>query len=488
MGQSISCDQLQEKVNCLEKELEKQHEMAELLASKEKEYQKIFDSATCAFLIFNSKGRIVNANLQACRMYGYTFDEFLALSREDIVHPNFHHLFEKFKKDIKTKGTFLYESKDLTKDGIVLDVEARGTEFNFRGRKHLLAIVQDITERKKEEQALRQAFAEIEALKEQLYQENLFLKKEIALKNKYETIVGQSPALLSAIKYAEQVAETTATVMILGETGTGKELLAQLIHRLSPRRELPMVKVNCAALPPHIVESELFGHEKGAYTGAVSSRLGRFEVANNSTIFLDEIGELPPSVQSKLLRILQEGQFERVGSSKTIQVNVRIITATNRDLFKAVKEGAFREDLFYRLHVFPILMPPLRERHEDIPLLVRSFIKDFEKTMGKKVESVSRKSMELMQSYPWPGNIRELRNTIERAMILMKDNKLDITLNEAVSRVPYHSLNLQELERVHIADVLKKTGGRIRGKGGAAEILGIKPNTLDFRIKKLGIR
>jgi len=488
MQKSLSYEQLVERVHHLEKCLEKHHEVSELLDSKEKEYQKIFDSATCAFLIFDRKGRVVNVNLQACKMYGYSFDEFLTLSREDIVHPEFHPMFEKFKMDTKAKGAFFYESRDVTKDGTILDVEARGTEFHYRGSKHQLAIVQDVTERKKEEQALRKAFREIEELKEQLFQENLFLKEEIAEKNKHKTIIGQSPALIAAIKNAEQVAETSSTVIVFGETGTGKDLLAQLIHQLSLRRDLPMVKVNCAALPPHLIESELFGHEKGAFTGAIAARTGRFEIANKSTIFLDEIGELPLIVQAKLLRILQEGQFERVGSSKTIKVDVRIIAATNRDLIQAIKEGTFREDLFYRLNIFPIVMPPLRDRPEDIPLLVQTFVKEFEKSMGKSVKSISGKSMALMQTYAWPGNVRELRNAIERAMILMKDNKLRVILNETMVEIKDRPLSLQELEKAYINDVLKKTGGRIRGKGGAAEILGIKPNTLDFRIKKLGIR
>jgi len=488
MQKNLSYDQLMDNVHCLEKQLEKHQEITELLACKKKEYQKIFDSATCAFLIFDRNGKIVNVNLQACKMYGYTFDEFLTLSREDIVHPDFHPMFEKFKTDTKTKGGFFYESRDVTKDGAVLDVEARGTNFHYRGSKHQLAIIQDITERKKEEKALHKAFKEIEELKEQLFQENLFLKEEIALKNKHEIIIGQSSALISAIKNAEQVAKTSSTVIIFGETGTGKDLLAQLIHQLSSRKNLPMVRVNCAALPSHLIESELFGHEKGAFTGAFSSRVGRFEIANNSTIFLDEIGELPLNVQAKLLRILQDGQFERVGSSKTIKVDVRIIAATNRDLGRAIKEGTFREDLFYRLNIFPVLMPPLRERPEDIPLLVQTFVKEFEKSMGKTVKSISGRSMTLMQNYSWPGNVRELRNAVERAMILMKDNKLHITFNETVAEMIDHPLTLHELEKGYITDILKKTGGRIRGKGGAAEILGIKPNTLDFRIKKLGIR
>jgi len=301
-------------------------------------------------------------------------------------------------------------------------------------------------------------------------------------------IVGASPKMMEVYETIRQVAPATTAVLITGETGTGKELIAHAIHRNSPRKANPFIKINCGAITEHLVESELFGYEKGAFTGAVVTKPGRFELAHTGTIFLDEIGELPLNVQAKLLRILQDGQFERVGSSKTIKVDVRIIAATNRDLGRAIKEGTFREDLFYRLNIFPVLMPPLRERPEDIPLLVQTFVKEFEKSMGKTVKSISGRSMTLMQNYSWPGNVRELRNAVERAMILMKDNKLHITFNETVAEMIDHPLTLHELEKGYITDILKKTGGRIRGKGGAAEILGIKPNTLDFRIKKLGIR
>jgi len=249
-----------------------------------------------------------------------------------------------------------------------------------------------------------------------------------------------------------------------------------------------MVKVNCAALPSTLIESELFGREKGAYTGALTKQVGRFEVADGSTIFLDEISELPFDVEAKLLRVLEEGQFERLGSSKTIKVDVRVIAATNRDLAKAVSEGSFRQDLYYRLNVFPVTVPPLRDRREDIPLLVWAFIKECGEIMGKTIERIPRKNMDALQRYPWPGNIRELRNAIERTMILSKSTTVQVDLPKISDSTKPQSVTLEELERRHILGVLESTGWRVRGKNGAAELLGLKPTTLDSRIKKLGIQ
>jgi transcriptional regulator with GAF, ATPase, and Fis domain len=276
---------------------------------------------------------------------------------------------------------------------------------------------------------------------------------------------------------------------VRGETGTGKELIAQAIHRLSPRRDNLLVKVNCAALPAGLVESELFGREKGAYTGAMARQAGRFEVADGSTLFLDEIGELPLDLQAKLLRVLESGEFERLGSSKTIKVNVRVIAATNRNLQEAVKQGKFREDLYYRLNVFPIQVPPLRERAEDIPLLVWAFLQELSTRMGKKITQVRRKSMEALQRHTWPGNVRELRNVIEHAAIITAGDILTIpVLDEADSAAPTDSLTLAEAERAHILRILERTNWHIKGPQGAAELLGMNPGTLYGRMKKLDIR
>jgi transcriptional regulator with GAF, ATPase, and Fis domain len=342
--------------------------------------------------------------------------------------------------------------------------------------------------RKRMEEQLHSRLREIEALRKQLENENIYLREEIKLQYLHEEIVGRSEKMKKVLAQVEQVARTDSTVLIQGETGTGKELLARAIHQLSSRKDRPLVTVNCASLPPTLIESELFGREKGAYTGALTRMVGRFEVADGSTLFLDEIGELPYDVQSKLLRVLEEGRFERLGSTKTLQVNVRIIAATNRDLAKDVSEGRFRKDLFYRLNVFPLMIPPLRERSGDIPLLVWAFVRQFEKRMGKRIDTISRNRMEALQRYSWPGNVRELRNVIEHAMIVSSGRTLTLTqpMTETVGMTETH--NMRDMERRHILDVLEKTAWRIMGAGGAAEILGMKRTTLQARMKKLGIK
>jgi formate hydrogenlyase transcriptional activator len=358
----------------------------------------------------------------------------------------------------------------------------------------------DITERKRAEEATLAAYDEIRRLTNQLQADNVYLQEEIKLKCNFGEIVGQSPAILRVLHQVQQVASTSATVLILGETGTGKELLARAIHSGSPRRARPMLTVNAAALPATLIETELFGHEKGAYTGALTRQIGRFEQADGSTLFLDEIGELPLEAQVKLLRVLQYGQFERVGSTRTISANVRVIAASNRDLEKMVEAGRFREDLFYRLNVFPIRLPPLRERPEDIPLLTWSFVRELGRTMGRKITSIPRATMEALLQYPWPGNIRELRNAIERAIIVAQGPALQVELpilssctmpapaSSPATPTPTDGLTLDQIERCHILAVLQKTGWRVSGKNGAALILGLKPTTLESRMAKLGIK
>jgi transcriptional regulator with GAF, ATPase, and Fis domain len=335
--------------------------------------------------------------------------------------------------------------------------------------------------------ALSDSLAESGRLCEQLAAESI-PRPEPGAESAHRNIVGRSSAIRRALGQAEQVASTASSVLLLGETGTGKELLARAIHDLSERRARAMVKVNCAALPPTLIEAELFGRERGAYTGALSRQDGRFEIADGSTIFLDEIADLAPEVQVKLLRVLQEGDFERIGSTQTRHVDVRVIAATNCDVAKAVREGRFREDLYYRLNVFPIRVPALRERREDIPLLVWAFVQEFAKSLGRPVESIRRGTMEALQSYSWPGNVRELRNVVERAMILHRGPTLRIDIPEAERADASHGLKLEEVERRHVVTVLEMSGWRIRGKNGAAETLGLKPTTLESRLEKLGIR
>ncbi len=342
--------------------------------------------------------------------------------------------------------------------------------------------------RRQSEETLRAALAENEALRSRLEQENLYLREQVVLKHHHGRIIGQSDALKRVLSEAERVASTDAPVLLLGETGTGKELLAQTIHEVSRRKGRAMVIVNCASLPATLIESELFGREAGAYTGAASAQIGRFMVADGSTLFLDEIGEFPVELQAKLLRVLQDGRFERLGSPETVTVNVRIIAATNRDLEHAVQEGKFRADLYHRLNVFPIHVPPLRERREDIPPLVWAFVDVFSRRIGKTIKSIPRKTFEQLQRYSWPGNVRELSNVIERAMILTTGDTLRVELPFGAQPAAAPRMTLKESERARILHVLQETGWRIRGAHGTAEILGIKPTTLEARMARLGIK
>ena len=343
-------------------------------------------------------------------------------------------------------------------------------------------------DRKRTHEDLTAALSEVQRLKDQLAAENAFLRREVTALQSSGLVVGRSPALLQALEQAAQVAATNSTVLLTGETGTGKELFASHIHNLSARRQKVMVRVNCAAIPSALIESELFGREKGAYTGALSRQAGRFEVADKSTLFLDEIGDLPAEVQVKLLRVLQEKAIERLGSNRSTKVDVRIVAATHRNLEDAIARGTFRDDLYYRLNVFPIRIPPLRERIDDIPLLVWGFVDEFSRAFGRQIESVSKDNMAALQRYLWPGNIRELRNVVERAVIVATGPRLTIDLPQRKSGAPAQSIALVDIEREHIVSVLERVAWRVRGSGGGAELLGMKPSTLESRMVKLGVR
>ncbi|MGO9061885.1 MAG: sigma-54 interaction domain-containing protein [Candidatus Binataceae bacterium] len=352
---------------------------------------------------------------------------------------------------------------------------------------------QPVTEIKLAQDDLTRALAEIAQLKDRLEAENLYLHEELKDSYDFTEIVGTSPALHSMFRQLEQVAPTDATVLILGETGTGKELVARAIHNRSRRSEHTLVRVNCASLPATLIESELFGHEKGAFTGALTQRIGRFELADQGTIFLDEIGDLPLELQAKLLRVIQEGEFERLGSSKTMKVDVRLIAATNRNLEQAVAEEKFRADLYYRLKVFPIVVPPLRDRLEDIPLLVWYFIAKSQSRLGKNIKTVPKKVIGTLMNYAWPGNVRELENVVERAIIMSSGTALalDEPLGNGIpvsGRATSGEDSLAQAERAHIVRVLESCNWKVKGKGNAAERLGLHPNTLRYRIQKLGIK
>ncbi|NIP38860.1 MAG: GAF domain-containing protein [Candidatus Dadabacteria bacterium] len=342
----------------------------------------------------------------------------------------------------------------------------------------------------KQAEELRTALDELEKLKNQLHHENIYLKEEIKLNNNFEEIIGENDELKKILHKVEIVAPTDSAVLILGETGTGKELIARAIHNLSSRKPRSFVKVNCGAISPTLIESELFGHEKGSFTGAVNERTGRFEIADGGTIFLDEISELSLELQVKLLRVLQEGEFERVGSSVSKKVDVRIIAATNKDLEILMKEGEFRADLFYRLNVVPIEVPSLRERKSDIPLLVNYFVSQYSKKLGKKIKGVSSKSLDRLMNYNWPGNIRELQNVLERNIVLSQGSTLNIEdkfINSIDLADNEEGMRLENIERSHIIKVLEKTKWRVHGSNGAASYLDLNPSTLRARMRKLGI-
>jgi formate hydrogenlyase transcriptional activator len=338
------------------------------------------------------------------------------------------------------------------------------------------------------------AWEEIKALKDKLAAEKTYLEEEVRTEHDFGDIVGENAALRTILKQVEKVAPTESTVLICGETGTGKELIARALHDLSPRKGRTFVKLNCAAIPTGLLESELFGHEKGAFTGAIQQKIGRFELADRGTLFLDEVGDIPLELQPKLLRVLQENEFERLGGEKTIRVSVRVVAATNRELAEMISEGRFRRDLYYRLNVFPITLPPLRERTDDIPRLVRHFTQVFARRMGRRIETIPSSVMDALVCYPWPGNVRELQNVIERAVILSEGATLQMTVSElqaktaaAVAPSTAVSGTLSDTEREHILRVIRETNWVLGGPKGAAARLGMKRSTLQWKMKKLGI-
>ena len=461
-------------------------------------------------------------------MLGYSYEDFMGKKLWEIGPFSDTAASKLHFSELQTNGYVRYEHLPLeTSDGRLIDVEFVSNVYLVDQEKIIQCNVRDITLRKQSEAALRKAYdemdlrvkertaelveanrqllrevedrrkaeesllgtlAEIRELKSKLREENLYLREEINLMHSHEDIVGNSEAIRTVLQQIEQVSSTDSTVLIQGETGTGKELLAHAIHNMSARKGRLMIKVNCAALPPTLIESELFGREKGAFTGALSKQIGRFELADASTIFLDEIDALPLELQAKLLRVLESGEFERLGSPRTVKVDVRIISATNRDLARVTGEGGFREDLYYRLNVFHITVPPLRERREDILPLVWSFVQQLSKRMGKRIESIPQNCVKALQAYPWPGNVRELRNVTERAMIITTGPVLHLDMPKITQSGAEQCGTLDEAEKRHIIEALKTTGWRVSGKDGAAEILGINPKTLESRMQRLGIQ
>lgn len=457
-------------------------------------YRTVADFTYDWELWINREGALRYVSPSCERITGYTVEQFMESPSliEEIVFPEDRKAWEENHRIVREECKEQESQFRITRrDGVVRWIESvcqivrddndRVTGFRSSNR--------DITERKKNEEELQAALDSIEKYKEKLEAESSYLAAEIALVSNYENIIGNSNALQYVLFKIEQIAATDTSVLVLGETGTGKELIARAIHKNSRRNQRSLIKVDCSALPANLIESELFGHERGAFTDAHKKRAGRFEIADGSTIFLDEIGELPMDLQTRLLRILQDGEFERVGSSKTVRVDVRIIAATNRDLEKDVADGRFRKDLWYRLNVFPITAPPLRDRLEDIPQLATHFMKNFARKQGKEITTIPSSTMKNLQQYHWPGNVRELENVIERAVISSSDHKLRLAdeLRTAQSQTRTSFKTLEEMERDYITQVLKQTNWKVSGKNSASEILQLNRSTLRAKMKKLAI-
>jgi formate hydrogenlyase transcriptional activator len=456
--------------------------------------ERVMAAATFPIAVIDSEGKIVLANRAAAEVCGSDVGQVIGRSIFSCIAPADSVRVARMVQDTLAHGLSVSnaECEVMRRDGLTrtlrISLQPLTLEGGLRG---LVGAAEDVTERKESEAKLLRALAEVERLKNQLQAENLYLKEEVKLSHNFGEIVGGSEALKKALYLVERVAATGATVLILGETGTGKELLARAVHDLSARKDGPFIKVDCGAIPAGLIESELFGHEKGAFTDAIKRRTGRFELADGGTIFLDEIGDLPLDLQTKLLRVLQEGAFERVGGMRTIKTDSRVVAATNRDLSLRIGSGAFREDLYYRLATFPILLPPLRERPEDVPALALHFIKKYSAKLGKRIESVPQQLVEKLQAYHFPGNVRELENLIERAVILSAGPTLQMDVSFTAPRQtapePEGPQTLEEVERSHILRVLEACNWRIEGPQGAARLLGLHPSTLRSRLRKLNV-
>jgi PAS domain S-box-containing protein len=479
--------------------------MEEALKTSETRYRRLFEAAQDGILILDAEtGQIVDVNPFLLEMLGYSHEELLGKKLWEIGTFRDIEASKATSSELKSKGYVRYHDLPLeTKEGRPIAVEFVSNVYLVNHYKVIQCNIRDTTERKLiaealkkshnelERQAveLRTALSEIKTLKDQLEIENIYFRQEIKMRHQFDHILGQSDGLKYVLYRAEQVAPMSTTVLILGETGTGKELIAAAIHNMSPRKDRPLITVNCASLPGNLIESELFGREKGAFTGADTRQIGRFEVANGSTLCLDEIGELPLEVQAKLLRVIQHNEFERLGSSHTVKVDVRIVATTNRNLEEEVRKGRFREDLYYRLNVFPITVPPLRQRKEDIPLMVQAFVERYSRKLRKQITSIQKETMKALQDYPWPGNVRELESIIERAVILCPGPVLQLADKLEISSPPPSLAvkTLEETERNQILKTLSETRWRIEGKDGAAAILGLHPSTLRARMHKLKI-
>jgi formate hydrogenlyase transcriptional activator len=457
----------------------------EALRRSEARLRALFEFSPDAIVVTNREGNIAEVNTQVEKFFGYDRSELLGQPIEILIPERFRTTHPRHRGDyaahphVRTMGAGL-DLYGRRKDGSEFAVDIMLGPVDAAEGPVVLSVIRDLTQKKEAEEALRRS-----------EQQKSYLQDELIASHQFDEIVGENSGLKRVLKQVEDVSVTDATVLILGETGTGKELIARATHELSPRRDHAFVKLNCSAIPSGLLESELFGHEKGAFTGAIAQKIGRLELAHQGTFFLDEVGDLPLELQPKILRALQEKEFERVGGTRTIPVNVRLVAATNRDLTKMVNAGQFRSDLYYRLRVFPITIPPLRERRDDIPLLVRYFLSSHSKRMGRRIETVPTKTMEALVKWRWPGNVRELENFIERSVILTQGLVLRAPLAELETidePTDATDSNLGVAEREHILRVLRECGGMIGGANGAAERLGLKRTTLNSKMKKLGIK
>ncbi|WP_022669111.1 sigma-54 interaction domain-containing protein [Desulfospira joergensenii] len=503
----------------LEEQVAKLKNSERIIQESEAKFRKIFKYAPFGASLNDLEGNVRLANRALCNMMGYSKDELEKMHFSQITHPEDQNpnlnLFNKLRSN--EIGHYDMEKRYIRKSGEIFwaSLGVILVEDSQTDEKMIIAMIEDISKQKKIEQELKahrdnletivaERTSEIQLLKDRLQAENILLKQELADSHRYGTIIGQSRSMKNIISQIELVSPTGSNVLIQGESGTGKELVAREIHKHSSRKASAFVRVNCAAIPKDLYESEFFGHVKGAYTGAVKDRIGRFEAADGGTIFLDEVGEIPLSLQSKLLRVLQEGEYERLGEEKTRKVNVRLIAATNKNLKEEVKNKTFRDDLFYRLNVFPIHIDPLRNRIDDIPLLAEHFTHRLSRAMNRPRPDLTQANVMDLQSYDWPGNVRELENAVERAMILSKSNRLNfssILEREDNSFIPEHTAfptmlpdgilsanDLQLLERENMIRALRYCNWKIYNEDGAAKLIGIKPTTLIERMKRMKIK
>jgi len=505
MNRKPTYEELEKRVRVLEKESLKYTQTENRLNETLQRLNFHIDNAPLAVVEFNNRFQITYWSNQAEKIFGWNAEEVMGKRIDQlkwVYKDDMHHVAELSAEMLASRRTSnIHINRNYRKDGSVIICEwYNSVLLNSKGKLiSIQSMARDVTEQHRLEAELAKAFDEIKRLKDQLEAENIYLRDEIKLKEGFGEIIGASDVIKSTIHKIRQVAPSKTTVLFAGETGTGKGIFARFLHRESDRRDRPFVNVNCASLPANLIESELFGREKGAYTGSTARQIGRFELANNGTIFLDEIGEVPMELQAKLLKVLEEEELERIGSPRPIKIDVRIIAATNRDLQEEIKKGRFRQDLYFRLNIFPINIPPLRDRKGDIPLLVKAFVTKFSKSHNRDIKRIPAKIMESLKNYAWPGNVRELINVMERAVIVSEGSELQLA--EKIDAIPLDSSirgdesfstgsgeTLADAQREHILKALQQTGWRIEGPRGAAQILDLQPNTLRARMKKLGIK